>query len=184
MSEKNPSLEERVISLENQLNSIGATYEKKENHIILIVCTQDLDQVLPTLVIATNAATLGIRVKIFFTIWGVNVIKKKRVLAKKRLTEKLLSLLTPKSYKSLPMSNLNIGGIGPMLLKYMLKEHKLPSLDDLLTLCRELNVEFCACELTLNLLGITEDELLENVKCTGITTIISEASDSNFTLFI
>jgi len=183
---KETSLEERVAHLEKQLSTKEkkSPTDQKSNHIILIICTQDLDQVLPALVIATNAATLGIKVTIFFTIWGINVIKKKRILAKKSFTEKLLSILTPRSNKHLPMSNLNLFGIGPMLLKHMLKEHKIPSLDELLELCRELDIRFTACELTMNLFGITEKELLEHAKCTGVTSIISEAATANCTLFI
>lgn len=186
MENKLLSLEDRISSLENQMKSMQQNEGSfhKEDQVILIVFSQELDKVLPALIIASSAAALGMKVKLFFTFWGINAIKKKRILSKKKITEKMMALMAPKSLNKLPISNLNMLGIGPPFMKYMMKEHNIASQNDLINACREEGVEFCACEMTMSMMGITRDELIENIKFCGVTSIISEAAKSSFTLFI
>ena len=178
------ALNERINNLENKLNTMSKSARGTENRIVMIICTQDLDKILPALVIASSAVSLGMKVTFFFTIWGVHAVRKKRIFRNKKATEKLMSLLTPKSFDHLPISNLNLFGIGPRLLKYMIKEHNITSPKDFMKLCMDEGVQFTSCEMTMNILGIKNEELIEGVRPVGVATIINEAADSKFTLFI
>lgn len=182
------ALNERIKNLESKLTTLTSNNpqkaENKENRIVMIICSQDLDKILPALVIASSAVSLGMKVTFFFTIWGIHAIRKKRIFKNKKATEKLMSILTPKSFDQLPISNLNLLGIGPMLLKYMIKEHKITSPKDFMKLCMDEGVNFTACEMTMNILGVTKEELIDGARPVGVATIISEAAESKFTLFI
>lgn len=189
MKDTNPlSVEERLSSLEKKLKDIeqNHTLEKTEklNQIVIIIFSQDLDKVLSAFIIASAACALGIKVKMVFTFWGINAIKNKRIFSQKKISEKLMSWMSAKSFKNLPISNLNMLGIGPKFLKHMMKSHKMVSMEDLMNICIEEGVEFLACEMTMNMMGIQKEELLEGIEYTGVTKIITEAMRSNFTLYI
>lgn len=189
MNEKNLlSVEERLSLLEKRLSEMeqqqaNETAEKL-NQLVIILFSRDLDKVLSAFIIASAACALDIKVKIVFTFWGISAIKDKRVFSKKKISEKLMSLMSPKSFKNLPISNLNMLGIGPKFLKYMMKGHKMASLEDLMNICVEEGAQFLACEMTMNIMGIKKEELLPGIEYTGVTKIITEAMHSNFTLYI
>lgn len=178
------ALETKISALEEKIKALESINNSKTNQIIIIVFSQELDKVLSALIIASSAAALGIKVKLFFTFWGINAIKKTRVLSNKALSEKMMAMMSPRSFKHLPISNLNMLGIGPHFLKFMMKQHKILSQEDLMNLCLEEGVEFFACEMTMTLMGISKEEIPPKVGLLGATTIISEATHSQATLFI
>jgi peroxiredoxin family protein len=181
-------LEQRIASLESKLGTLLGlevkvetlleNESKQKNKIIIQVITHDMDKVFVALLLSATAASMGTTVQLFFQLWGLDAIRKTKNFAKKSMTEKTMSLLSPFSNKSLPLSKLNLLGIGPAMMKLMLKEHSVPSVGELMNICREAGVEFTACENSMALLGITQDELLDFVVRGSLTQVVKDATVS------
>lgn len=175
-------LEKKLAALDDEINSIKTSMP--ENKVTLIISSGDLDKALSSFIIAVGAASMGFKVVMFFTFWGMNIIKKKRVLSNKTFTEKLMSLMLPSSNKHLPVSKSNMFGMGALFLKEIMKEHKVASLQDLVKLSNELGVSLVSCQMTMGIMGISAEELLPDLKFGGVASCVNEASTSKFTLFI
>lgn len=175
-------LEERLAALEAKL----ATIEERlpEDRVSLVVFSGDLDRVLAAFVIATGAAALGQNVSIFFTFWGLNALKKKRVLSGKRLMEKMMSVMSPAGSRSLPVSKMNFFGVGAKMLRTMMREKNVSSLEDLMQMARDLGVRIVACEMSRDVMGIKDEELIGGLECGGVASFLADALKSRATLFI
>ncbi|MCI2430130.1 DsrE/DsrF/DrsH-like family protein [Candidatus Acetothermia bacterium] len=175
-------LEERLAALEAKL----ATIEERlpEDRVSLVVFSGDLDRVLAAFVIATGAAALGQNVSIFFTFWGLNALKKKRVLSGKRLMEKMMALMSPSGSRSLPVSKMNFFGVGAKMLRTMMREKNVSSLEDLMQMARDLGVRIVACEMSRDVMGIKDEELIGGLECGGVASFLADALKSRATLFI
>lgn len=175
-------LEERLAALEAKL----ATIEERlpEDRVSLVVFSGDLDRVLAAFVIATGAAALGQNVSIFFTFWGLNALKKKRVLSDKRLMEKMMALMSPSGSQSLPVSKMNFFGVGAKMLRTMMREKNVSSLEDLMQMARDLGVRIVACEMSRDVMGIKDEELIGELEYGGVASFLGDALKSRATLFI
>jgi peroxiredoxin family protein len=175
-------LEERLAALEAKL----ATIEERlpEDRVSLVVFSGDLDRVLAAFVIATGAAALGQNVSIFFTFWGLNALKKKRVLSGKRLMEKMMALMSPSGSQSLPVSKMNFFGVGAKMLRTMMREKNVSSLEDLMQMARDLGVRIVACEMSRDVMGIKDEELIGELEYGGVASFLGDALKSRATLFI
>lgn len=175
-------LEERIAAVEAKL----ATIEEKlpEDRVSLVVFSGELDRVLAAFVIATGAAALGQKVSMFFTFWGLNALRKKRVLSGKKLMEKLMALMTPSDSQSLPASKMNFFGVGAKMLRTMMREKNVSSLEDLMQMASELGVKIVACEMSRDVMGIKDEELIGNLEFGGAASFLSDALKSRATLFI
>jgi peroxiredoxin family protein len=175
-------LEERLAALEAKL----ATIEERlpEDRVSLVVFSGDLDRVLAAFVIATGAAALSQNVSIFFTFWGLNALKKKRVLSGKRLMEKMMSVMSPAGSRSLPVSKMNFFGVGAKMLRTMMREKNVSSLEDLMQMARDLGVRIVACEMSRDVMGIKDEELIGGLECGGVASFLADALKSRATLFI
>jgi len=182
-------LHDRILQLETRL----ATLEKAQielqgdlpdNRVSLVVFSGDLDKVLASFVIATGAAAVGMEVSMFFTFWGLSVLKKGRRFRGKRLLEKAFTLLTPGGSQSLGLSQRNFGGIGAQLMRKMMHGKGIASLEELIKMARDFGVRFVACQMSMDELGITQDELLDRVEVGGVATFLGDAARSKAALFI
>ncbi|MCS6955955.1 MAG: DsrE/DsrF/DrsH-like family protein [Candidatus Calescibacterium sp.] len=173
-------LQEELNNLKDQLSEIIS----QKNKVSIVVFSGDLDRVLASMIIATGAASFGKEVTIFFTFWGINSIKVKRNVKNKKWHQKLFSLLNPKSYSDLPVSKMNFLGIGAMMLKKMMKEKNVNTLEDLIKIAKDLGIRFVACEMSKDVLGIQDDELMEGVESGGVAYFLSHALNSAMTIFI
>jgi peroxiredoxin family protein len=158
--------------------------EKKSTNIILF--SGDYDKAMAAFIIANGAAAYDHDVTIFFTFWGLNTLKKETVNApvSKSFVEKMFGWMMPKSADKLPLSNMNMMGMGPKMIKSVIKKHNALSLPQLIEMAQEQGVKLVGCTMTMDLLGIKEEELLDGVELGGVAAYLGEASDGNVNLFI
>lgn len=158
--------------------------EKEKANIILF--SGDLDKALAAFIIATTAASMGMDVKIFFTFWGLNVIKKNEgSLKSKGLRRWMLNLLNRGGTKRLVLSRLNMFGMGTSMMKGLMKESKIPSIDELIALAKKLGVQLIACTTTCGLMGLEEDSFRPEVDTLGgAAYFLGDARKAKINLFI
>ena len=176
------ALEERLLDLEKRLAHVEG--QVAEDRVALVVFSGDLDRVLAAFIIATGAATMGQQVSMFFTFWGLSVLKKESQLAGKTLFQQMMALMSPGSSKSLPVSKMNYFGVGAKMLRSMMKEKHVNSLEEMISLARELGVRMIACEMSRDLMGIKESELVAGLECGGVASFLADSLKSRTSLFI
>lgn len=120
----------------------------------------------------------------FFTFWGLNALRRQRKLQGKKLTEKLMALMTPADTKGMGVSKLNFFGVGALMLRQMMKEKNVTSLEELIDLCADLGVRMVSCEMSRDVMGIDPDELRPNAEVGGVAAYLADALESRVTLFI
>lgn len=177
------STEERLNALESELDSLRRQ-TPDANKITLLFFSGEQDKVLAGLMIAATAASMGQNVTAFFTFWGINVLKEKRLYSGKDLKERMIDLMTPAGANHMGVSQLNMLGMGPMMLKQMMKDKHIVSVDELLGLCQESGVRIVACSMTLQVMGIRQEELASGIEVAGAASYLADASHSGCTLFI
>jgi peroxiredoxin family protein len=176
------ALEEKVRDLEKRLRDVEE--RAPEDRVSLIVFSGDLDRVLAAFVIATGAAAMGQQVSMFFTFWGLSVLRKGRQLSGKTLFQKMMALMSPRSSQMLPVSKMNYFGVGAKMLRSMMKEKNVSSLENMISLARDLGVRMIACEMSRDVMGISESELVGGLECGGVATFFAESLKSRTSLFI
>ena len=177
-----PTLEEKIQDLEKRLTQVEG--QVAEDRVTLVVFSGDLDRVLASFIIATGAAAMGQQVSMFFTFWGLSVLKKDRQFPGKTLFQKMMALMSPGSSKSLPVSKMNYFGVGAKMLRSMMKQKKVSSLEEMISLARELGVRMTACEMSRDVMGIKESELVDGLECGGVASFLADALKSRTSLFI
>ncbi len=188
----------RLLELKTEDKKIVATIQKcacdKKQKIMesvgiknktLIVFSDDLDRALASFVIANGAAATGSKVTMFFTFWGLNVIKKPGVpLADKDLMGKMFGLMLPKSSQGLGLSKINFGGIGGAMMRKRMKDKHVDSLESMIMQAKRAGVQMIACQMSMDIMGVEASELLDGVTIGGVATYLEEAEKSNVNLFI
>lgn len=154
------------------------------NKATLVVFSGDLDKVLAGLVIATGAAAMGMEVSLFHTFWGLGALRKGRAWEGKDAMEKALGAMLPAGLGDLSPSKLSFGGLGARLFKQRMEKNGVQSAEELFALARELGVKVIACQMSMEVMGIRKEELVEGVELGGVGAYLGEAADSRVTLFI
>ena len=175
-------LQQRVQELEKRLDQL----QKKlpEDRLTMVVFSGELDRVLAALIIATGAAAMGQKVSMFFTFWGLNALRKDKRLGGKPLAQKLMTLLAPSGPGDLPLSRMHFFGAGAAMLRHLMKQKNVSSLEELFQLARELGVRMVACEMSRDVMGIDPQELVPELEFGGVATFLGDALRSRATLFI
>ena len=151
----------------------------------LVLFSGDLDKAIASMVIATGAAAAGLQTSIFFTFWGLAILKKKGAARPKHgLKEKMFALMTPSSTESLGVSKMNFLGVGAKMLRSMMKDKDISSLEDLIAMARDLDVKMIACTMSMDAMGIEKEELVEGLEYGGVAAYLADAASSRVTLFI
>jgi|SRR5262252_3200830 len=177
-----PTLEDKVRALEQRLAALEE--RAPEDRVSLIVFSGDLDRVLAAFVIATGAAAMGQQVSMFFTFWGLAVLKKSTELSGKSFFQKAMAVMSPGSSESLPVSKMNYFGVGAKMLRTMMKQRNVTSLEGMMQLARELGVRMIACEMSRDLMGIQPAELQDGLECGGVAAFLADSLKSRTSLFI
>ncbi|WP_329903917.1 FAD-dependent oxidoreductase [Porphyromonas pogonae] len=150
-----------------------------------IMFSDDLDKALATFVLANGAASTGERVTIFFTFWGLNVIKKQHApTVKKGLMDKMFGFMMPKSSLALKLSKMNMLGMGTKMMRNVMQRKHIDSLESLIMQAKASGVEFIACQMSMDVMGVKEVELMDGVEVAGVATYMQRADQSNLNLFI
>ena len=159
--------------------------ESSKDNKNIIVFSGDLDKAIASFIIANAAAAMGRKVSMFFTFWGLNVIKRKATVpVKKDMAGKLFGMMLPSGSRKLALSKLNLGGIGSRMMRGMMKNKKIDSLETLMEQAKANGVEFIACRMSMEVMGIKAEELLDGVKIGGVATYLERAEQANINLFI
>lgn len=160
------------------------TYEIKDDKNI-IVFSGDLDKAIASFIIANGARAMGKEVTMFFTFWGLNIIKKDSyVKTNKDFISKMFGMMMPKSSKKLGLSKMNMAGIGPKMIRMVMKDKNISSLEELIEEGIKSGIKMVACQMSMDVMGITKEELLDGVEIGGVATMLNAADDSNMSLFI
>ena len=150
-----------------------------------ILFSDDLDKVLATFVLANGAVATGKKVTIFFTFWGLNAIKKlDKPVVKKDIWGKMFGMMLPSSSLKLKLSKMNMGGMGTKMMRYIMNKKNIDSLESLRTQAIQNGVEFIACQMSMDVMGVKRQELLDNVTIGGVATYMNRAEQANVNLFI
>jgi peroxiredoxin family protein len=171
----------RVAELEKRL---AALEQRTEDRVTMVVFSGDLDRVLAAFIIATGAAAMGQQVSMFFTFWGLSVVKKGTSFAGKTVFQKMMAMMSPGTSQALPVSKMNYFGVGAKMLRAMMKQRNVSSLEDLIALAREMGVRMIACEMSRDIMGIQESELVPGLECGGVATFLGDALTSRVSLFV
>lgn len=187
------SLEKQGDQLEAVIRKGGAPAESAAapaavpggNGAVIVLFSNDLDKAMAALIIACGMAASGAKVSIFFTFWGLSVLRKNPAPAvKKNLVSRLFGWMLPCGASKLALSKMNMAGLGSAMMKQVMKQQNVTSLPDLLREARELGVKFVACEMAMNVMGITREELIEVDEVAGVASFAAMAKESSTTLFI
>lgn len=159
---------------------------KNKGSVTLVLFSGDLDKAMAAFVIATAAASMGMAVNIFFTFWGLNVIKKKGGLIKgQSWMQKMLNIMNYGHAKKLALSKMNMLGMGPAMLKAMMSQKKVPSLQEFIQMAHQMGVKFYPCEMSMTVMGLKKEDFIDECEdVIGAVSYLSIAKESNVNLFI
>ncbi len=152
----------------------------------IIVFSGDYDKAMAAFIIANGAAAMGDDVTMFFTFWGLNLLRrpeKVRVKGKSRL-QSMFGMMMPRGSGKLGLSKMNFAGMGAPLMKKVMKAQNVMSLEELIASAREQGVKFVACTMSMEVLGFKQEELLDGLEYGGVATYLGEADEANVNLFI
>lgn len=186
-----------LVALENKNGVVAATIRKQEktasceisrnnaNNKTLIVFSDDLDKALASFVIANGAASTGKKVTMFFTFWGLNVIKKQhKPTVTKDIFGKMFGWMLPTHSGKLKLSKMNMGGAGSWMMRLIMKRKRIDSLESLIQQAIDNGVEMIACTMSMDVMGVQKEELMDNVTLGGVASYLERAEEANVNLFI
>lgn len=150
----------------------------------IVVFSNDLDKALASFIIANGAKASGKDVTMFFTFWGLNILRKSNAKVKKGLIDKMFGMMMPKGANKLTLSKMNMGGVGSIMMKWVMKNKNISTLTELMQQAQESGVKFIACNMSMDVMGIKEEELIDGVEIGGVAKYISESNSANSNLFI
>ena len=151
----------------------------------IIVFSYDLDKIMAAFIIANGALAMGDEVTMFFTFWGLNVLRKEEcVPVQKGLLENMFGWMMPRGANRLGLSQMNFGGLGAKMIKHMMKTKNVNSLPELIEMAQSLGVKMIACTMSMDVMGISKDELIDGVEFAGVASYLGEADQANLNLFI
>jgi peroxiredoxin family protein len=158
----------------------------EKRHLNILLFSGDYDKCLAALILANGAMDMGMTVTIFCAFWGLFVVRdiEKISLEDKNLYEKMFSSITPANAERLPLSKMNLAGIGKSMLLTMMDENHTPHLQDFLQGARKKGVRFCACKLSLEIMGFKSEELLDGIEVIDVQAYLKDAADADIQLFI
>jgi len=159
--------------------------EKNEGVRSIVIFSGDLDRLMAGINIAIAAVSMGLPVNMYFTFWGLNALRKENFNTKGYgLFEKLMAIMMPAGPKKLTLSKLNMGGLGTWMMKKQMKIKQITMLPELIKMAQEAGVRFIGCQMTMNMMGIKRDALIDGLHFTGVAGYLGEAEKSHFNLFI
>jgi peroxiredoxin family protein len=176
------ALQEQIQQLQAQVDALRA--QSPDNRLSMVVFSGDLDRVLASFVIASGAAASGMEVSMFFTFWGLTALRQKRESRGKTLFQKLMGWMTPVGIRGLGVSKMNFGGIGAKMLRTMVRQQGVPQPEEMAQMARELGVRIVACQMSMDVMGIHKEELIDGIEVGGVATFLGDATRSKATLFI
>lgn len=188
----------KLISVESRMGVITAKVEKGEipsncrisggiigDNKTIVVFSDNLDKALASFIIANGAASMGKKVTMFFTFWGLNVIKRRNPgKVKKDLMGKMFGMMLPKGASSLKLSQMNMFGLGSLMMRFVMRKKNIDTLESLIEQAQAAGVEFIACKMSMDVMGVQEEEIMDGVNFAGVATYLEKSEEANMSLFI
>ncbi len=164
----------------------SAEQQPEREKMVIIAASGDLDKAWPVLILATTGAAYGMEVTVFFTFWGLGIIKKPDAgITGDDWRQKMLSVFNRGTTEHLGLSKLNFGGMGPKMMKDLADKHKVASVQELLELAQQMGVKLWPCQMTMTLMGMERDDLIDGLDVpAGAGAAISLMKQSTINLFI
>ncbi len=178
-------LEQQVENLKSQM---GAVHKNQaSNKLSMVVFSGDLDKALAAFIIATGSVAMGMEAVMFFTFWGTSLMRdQQKKVSGKDFISKMFGRMIPKGARKVKLSKMNMGGMGTVMMKSLMKKKNVASLEDLIALAAELEVKVYICEMSMDLMGFKRVEMIDYPDMTfcGVAKFLEEANDSRVQLFI
>ena len=151
----------------------------------LVVFSGDLDKAIASFIIANGAKAMGNEVTMFFTFWGLNVLRRPEpVSVSKDFMSNMFSKMMPRGSKKLGLSKMNMAGMGPMMIRKVMNDKNISSLEDLIQTGIKSGIRIVACQMSMDVMGITKEELIDGVEIGGVASFLGSAEESDMSLFI
>ncbi len=184
----------KLVSLVQENKKIIATIQKNADYVksvnkdfngqTIVVFSNDLDKAMASFIIANGARASGKNVTMFFTFWGLNILRKPNVTLKKGFIDSLFGFMMPKGVQNLTLSKMNMGGIGSLMMKFIMRKKNIATLQELIQQAKDNGIKFIACNMSMDVMGIKQEELIDGVEIGGVAKYISESNSANSNLFI
>jgi len=185
------SMDTQMILIQEQIDALKLKVSKLENarkdQLSIAVVSGDMDKILATMVISLAAAAMDTKVKLFFSFWALSALRARNKKAEgKDIISKMFGLMLPKGKNKLKLSNMNMAGMGPMMIKYLMKKQGVLSLNQMFEQAGELGIEIVVCEMSMNLMGFKKEEMIDypHLSYAGAATFVCDANESSMQLFI
>ena len=163
-------------------NTVAGT---QQNDKTFVVFSGDLDKTIAAFIMANGAAAMGRNVTIFFTFWGLNILRRtEKVKVKKTFIEKMFGFMMPRGTKQLGLSRMNMGGAGALMIRSIMKNKGVSSLEELIESAKSHGVHLVACQMSMDIMGIHKEELIDGVELGGVSTFLGSGEQSDMSLFI
>lgn len=198
-----PDTDERLRGIEAELAVLRAKLEQvgalpaapglavgpgggQEDKLSLIVFSGSLDRLIAAFVLATGAAAMGMQVSMFFTFWATAALRRDAARLPKSWLERMFGWMLPKGSRRLPLSQMNMAGGGPLMIRYVMKKKGVASVEEMMTLAAELGVVIHVCSMSMDLLGMKEGEMLAypGLSYCGVAKFLETAAPGKITLFV
>ena len=178
-------LMERIAALETRVAELEEMPARDvEDRLAMVVFSGNMDRTIAAFIIATGAAAMGMETSMFFTFWGLSIIKKQKRYVDKNVLQKAFTVMLPAGTRRLGLSQKNFMGAGARIMRKMMRDHKVTSVEELVQLAQEFGVRMVACEMTRELMGISDEEMMEGVEKGGVATFLGDAARAKVSLFI
>jgi NADPH-dependent 2,4-dienoyl-CoA reductase/sulfur reductase-like enzyme/peroxiredoxin family protein/rhodanese-related sulfurtransferase/TusA-related sulfurtransferase len=183
-----------AINFEQGVYSAAIRKERQERNVssmkindskTMVIFSNDLDKAIASFIIANGAAAMGRKVTMFFTFWGLNILRSfDKTNVKKDLFGRMFGLMMPKGSRRLSLSKMNMGGMGAAMIRFIMRKKNVASLEDLIAQAQANGIELIACNMSMDIMGIKREELIEGVQIGGVASFLGSAEESDMTLFI
>ncbi|MFH1464090.1 MAG: DsrE/DsrF/DrsH-like family protein [Pseudomonadota bacterium] len=178
------------VEIETQLAELRARVEaspERKSKLSMIVFSGDLDKMMAAMIIATGAGAMGMEVVLFFTFWGTAALRAPdKNVGGKDFMSTMFGWMLPRGRNKLTLSQMNMGGMGTMMLKDLMKKKNVASLDQLFELAAMIGVKIKVCEMSMDLMGFKREELIDypDMEFCGVATFLADAGESSVQLFL
>jgi peroxiredoxin family protein len=179
-------LRETVAHMTAAAPALSASVHGQEDRLSLIVFSGTLDRLIAAFVLATGARAMGMEVSMFFTFWATAALRREAGGLKKSLLERLFGWMLPKGSRKLPLSQLNMAGGGPLMIRHIMKKKGVASVEEMVELAAELGVSIHICTMSMDLLGMKEAEMLAypGLSYCGVAKFLETAAPGKITMFL
>lgn len=182
--ENTSDLQKQIDELKQQVQKLQ---ESRKDQLSIAIVSGDMDKILAAMIISLAAAASDTQVKLFFSFWALSALRDPKKKPKgKDFISKMFGMMLPKSKNKLKLSKMNMMGMGPKMIKYLMKKKNVLSLDQMFKEAGELGIEITVCEMSMDLMGFKREEIIDypHLRYAGAGTFVNEAGESSIQLFI